>query len=114
MDSSTIAGIGNIYACETLFAAAIRPSAPAGSLDRQQCADIVRAARRILRAAIAAGGSTLRDHTFGDEKTGYFQFAHKVYGRAGQPCTKCLAPIMRTRISGRSTFFCRKCQPATY
>ena len=111
MDSSTIAGIGNIYACETLFAAAVRPSTPAGRLSRRQCAAIVRAAKRILRAAIAAGGSSLRDYTFGSEKTGYFQFAHKVYGRAGEPCKKCLSSIGRTRISGRATFFCPQCQP---
>ncbi|MCY4324900.1 MAG: bifunctional DNA-formamidopyrimidine glycosylase/DNA-(apurinic or apyrimidinic site) lyase [Betaproteobacteria bacterium] len=111
MDSSLIAGIGNIYACETLFAASIRPSTPAGALNRQQCKAIVAAAKKILKAAIKAGGSTLRDYTFGSEKTGYFQFAHKVYGRAGEPCRKCKTPIMHSRIGGRSTFFCPQCQP---
>ena len=112
MDSSKIAGIGNIYACEILFAAGIAPQRPARSLDRPQCAAITAATKRILKSAIAAGGSTLRNHSFGDEKTGYFQFAHQVYGRNGQPCKKCFAPIMRSPLAGRSTFFCRKCQPS--
>lgn len=110
MDSSRIAGIGNIYASESLFRAKVRPQRHAGSISRREAAAIVRHARKILREAIAAGGSSLRDHTYGDGKLGYFQFSHRVYGRADQPCLSCDREILRIVLGQRASFYCPGCQ----
>jgi len=110
MNGRLIAGIGNIYASEALFLAGIRPTRRAGSLSRAQCAALARAVKRTLRAAIRAGGSTLRDFVGGDGAPGEFQLRAWVYDRAGLPCRRCGAPIRRRVQAGRASFYCPRCQ----
>lgn len=111
MDSRRVAGLGNIYALEALFEAGIHPARPAASLTAAECARLARAIRAVLRRAITAGGSTLRDHRQPDGRAGYFQHQFDVYDRAGTPCHRCGTPIVRIRQGGRSSFFCPTCQP---
>lgn len=110
MDGSMVAGVGNIYASEALFGAGVLPGRKAGTVTRQEAAAIVREVKKVLRRAIKAGGSTLRDYATPDGKPGYFQLSHKVYDRAGQPCKSCSAEIVRTVIGQRATYHCPKCQ----
>jgi formamidopyrimidine-DNA glycosylase len=110
MDQKALAGVGNIYANEALFRARIRPSAPAGGLSRARLAKLVDAVRFVLDAAIAKGGSTLRDYVGSDGAAGYFQLDYNVYGRAGEPCRVCAHRIRQSRIGQRSTFHCPHCQ----
>ena len=99
MDSAKIAGIGNIYASEALFRARISPLRPASKLARAEAAALARSCKAVLRAAIKAGGSSLRDHRYGDDRLGYFQLQHRVYGRESQPCPVCSTPIVPTSSS---------------
>jgi len=110
LDQTLIAGLGNIYADESLFAARLHPLTPASSLDDQQIARLNRAIKTTLRRAIRHRGSSLRDYVDADGLAGGFQNLHRVYDRAGQPCPACRTPIARIVISGRSTCFCPKCQ----
>jgi formamidopyrimidine-DNA glycosylase len=110
LDQRIVAGIGNIYAAEALFAARIDPRTPAGALDRPALDRLVAALKQVLAEAIAAGGSSLRDHARPSGEPGYFQHRFQVYGREGQPCPACGAPVERLVQGGRSTFFCRQCQ----
>ncbi|MDR0716847.1 MAG: bifunctional DNA-formamidopyrimidine glycosylase/DNA-(apurinic or apyrimidinic site) lyase [Azoarcus sp.] len=110
LDARRVAGIGNIYASESLFRARIHPLEMAGRLDAARCADLARAVKETLAAAIAAGGSTLRDFVGGDGKPGYFQQQYFVYGRDGEPCRLCGTIIARTVSAGRASFFCPVCQ----
>ena len=110
MDGSKVAGLGNIYVCETLYRAKINPLRPAGSISAPAATAIVRQARLVLRRAITAGGSSLRDHAYGDGKPGYFQLQHRVYGKADAPCPTCSTPIIRIVLGQRSTFLCPVCQ----
>ena len=110
MDSHAIVGVGNIYASESLFRAGIDPRAPAGRLSRTRCARLADAVRTTLEAALAAGGSTLRDFIHSDGSAGWFQQQHEVYGRHGEPCHACGARIRTLRMGQRSTFFCPRCQ----
>lgn len=110
MDSRSIAGIGNIYANESLFRAAIRPTRRAGSLSLAACARLVRAIKRTLLAAIRAGGSSLRDYVRSDGQPGRFQRRYWVYDRAGRPCRRCGTGIRRIVQGQRATFFCPDCQ----
>lgn len=114
MDGRVVVGVGNIYACESLFRAGIHPAAPAGSLKRAQVADLVAAIRAVLSEAIAAGGSSISDFVQVDGKPGYFAHDFRVYGRQGEPCRVCATPIIRIVQSGRSTFFCPHCQPEAH
>jgi formamidopyrimidine-DNA glycosylase len=111
LDQRLVAGIGNIYANESLFQAKIHPERPARSLDAMETSALARAIRSVLEQAIAANGSTLKDYRQPDGDTGSFQNCFAVYGRAGQPCVRCTAPITAIRQSGRSTFLCPRCQP---
>jgi formamidopyrimidine-DNA glycosylase len=111
MDNRVVTGVGNIYANEALFRAGIRPSAPAHRVSRARLARLVEAVRAVLAAAIAKGGSTLRDYVGSDGAAGYFQLEYFVYGREGAPCRVCGRPIRQTRIGQRSTFHCPHCQP---
>lgn len=111
MDSRIIAGIGNIYANEILFAAGLHPLTPAHRVSRAQWARVVAASRRILRAAIRAGGSTIADFLGASGHPGYFQLQFAVYRRQGQTCRKCRQTIVRTTVGGRATYFCPGCQP---
>lgn len=110
MDAHTIVGVGNIYASESLFRAGIKPGTQAGRLSLARCAKLATAVRETLLDAIKAGGSTLRDFVGSDGAPGYFQHEANVYGRAGQPCRRCGAPIRHTTQSQRSTFWCPRCQ----
>ncbi|MDH3393739.1 MAG: bifunctional DNA-formamidopyrimidine glycosylase/DNA-(apurinic or apyrimidinic site) lyase [Desulfobulbaceae bacterium] len=110
MDNRVVVGIGNIYASETLFAAGVQPLAPAGSLVREQWQEIVRSAKKVLRKAIKAGGTTISDYVNAGGESGYFQLELAVYGRVGQPCHRCRTEIQRVMIGGRVTFFCPTCQ----
>ena len=110
MDSHIVVGVGNIYASEALYRAAIRPQLPAGRLSRARCEMLVLAIRQTLDEAIRAGGSTLRDFTDAAGNPGYFQHQHWVYDRGGEPCRGCGAPIVQIKQGQRSTFYCRNCQ----
>jgi len=110
MNARIVVGIGNIYANEGLFRAGIHPRTRSGSLSRPRCARLVEAVRGTLRAALAAGGSSLRDFVHSDGASGYFQQQYCVYGRAGLPCRACGAPIRVARLGQRSSFYCAKCQ----
>ncbi|CAA7612920.1 bifunctional DNA-formamidopyrimidine glycosylase/DNA-(apurinic or apyrimidinic site) lyase [Magnetospirillum sp. SS-4] len=115
LDQRNVAGLGNIYVCESLFRAGISPLREAGSLSMAECEALVPAIRAVLEEAIAAGGSSLRDHVRPDGELGYFQHGFKVYGRAGQRCPGCPeAPacggIQRIVQAGRSTFYCAERQ----
>lgn len=111
MDQRRIAGIGNIYASEALFRARLSPTRGAGTLSKPEVKRLVAAIKTVLEAAIAAGGSTLRDHARPDGELGYFQHHFQVYDRAGQPCPRCQrARILRTVQAGRATYHCPHCQ----
>ena len=110
LDQRVVAGLGNIYVCEALFMAGIAPRTPAGKVSRARIERLVPAIKQVLVAAIAAGGSTLRDFARPDGELGYFAKEWLVYGREGQPCAKCGTLIARQVDGGRSTFFCPKCQ----
>ncbi|MDR0458804.1 MAG: bifunctional DNA-formamidopyrimidine glycosylase/DNA-(apurinic or apyrimidinic site) lyase [Burkholderiaceae bacterium] len=105
-----VAGAGNIYACEALFEAGIRPDTPACRLSRSRADRLHAAIRAVLARAIERGGSTLRDFASADGQAGHFQLDAAVYGRAGQPCRRCGAPIRLMRQGQRSTYFCARCQ----
>lgn len=110
LDQKLVAGIGNIYACEALFAAGIAPQRPGRSLDGAEAARLAQAVKDVLAKAIAAGGSSLRDYVQADGELGYFQHQWAVYGREGQPCSRCAGTVQRIAQGGRSTFFCPDCQ----
>jgi len=110
MDNHFIVGAGNIYANESLFRAGIRPTTPANRLSRPRLAKLLCEVRATLSAAIAKGGSTLRDYVDSRGEPGYFQLEYFVYGRQGLPCRVCGAAIRQIRQGGRATFYCRACQ----
>ena len=110
MDNHVVVGAGNIYANEALFRAGIRPQLAAGKLSKPRCARLVQTIRETLTEAIALGGSSLRDFVNSDGKPGYFQQHYWVYGRAGEPCHACGAPIKQIRQGQRSSFYCPVCQ----
>ncbi len=110
MDSRMVAGIGNIYANETLFAAGIHPAARVNTLSAEQWQRIIDCCIRILRRAIAAGGSTISDFLGSSGQPGYFQLQLAVYGKKDEPCPVCSSRIRRESMGGRATFFCRECQ----
>jgi len=107
---TVVVGVGNIYASESLFRAGIRPTTPAHRVGPQRCRRLAGAIRDTLRAAIAAGGSTLRDFVSSDGQSGYFQLECNVYDRAGQPCRVCGKPVRVTRQQQRATYWCPTCQ----
>lgn len=111
MDAHLVVGVGNIYASESLFRARIHPETPAQALTLEQCASLVHEIKLTLQAALEAGGSSLRDFFGADGNPGYFQQTYTVYGRTGEPCRVCGAPILNIRLGQRSTFFCAHCQP---
>jgi len=111
LDQRLIAGLGNIYVCEALFRARISPKRMAGSIKMERIPPLVEAIRKVLKDAIAAGGSTLRDHAQATGDPGNFQHHFLVYGREGKPCKLgCKGSVKRIVQSGRSTFYCPKCQ----
>lgn len=110
MDQRRVAGLGNIYVNEILFAAGVRPRRRAARLTRAECARVVRATRAVLGAAIRRGGSSISDYRDGLGRAGWFQLEHRVYDRAGEPCRHCRTPIRTRVIVGRSSFYCPRCQ----
>jgi len=112
LDQRIVAGLGNIYVCEVLHRAGISPKRKAGNLSAARTASLVPVIRDVLTEAIAAGGSSLRDHRQTNGELGYFQHNFRAYGRAGQPCTTpgCSGTITRFAQSGRSTFYGAQCQ----
>ncbi len=110
LDQSVIAGVGNIYADEVLFAAGVHPNQPANTISRPQVKRLADALRVILQKAIEQGGSTIQSHTLPDGGVGNFASHHKVYGRGGLPCTRCGDSLDRVVLGGRSTTFCATCQ----
>jgi formamidopyrimidine-DNA glycosylase len=111
LDQQLLAGLGNIYADEILFAVGVHPRQVSNRLLRREIEALVEATREILGRAIRAGGSTLRDYVDSSGALGRFQLAHRVYGRQGQPCVRCSATIRRQVLAGRATHFCPRCQP---
>lgn len=110
MDQRLIAGIGNIYADESLFRAGIDPRMPAGELTDQDRARLAEAIRTVLADAVVNGGTTFMDYRDGLGREGRFASLLKVYGRAGEPCRKCGAVLRTARLGGRSTVWCPCCQ----
>ena len=110
MDSHIVVGIGNIYANEILFAAGVNPTRAVDEISLSNWQRIITKTQKILTQAIAAGGSTISDFVNSSGEKGYFQLSLQVYGRKGENCPKCDAPIIKTNMAGRATFFCSKCQ----
>lgn len=110
MDQRLVVGVGNIYACESLFRARLSPRRTAAHLRPAQAARLVVAVRRVLEEAIEAGGSSLRDYVQADGALGFFQQRFAVYGRDGLPCPVCSRPVGRIVQASRATFLCARCQ----
>ena len=112
LDQGKIAGIGNIYAAEILYRAGIDPRRPAADLTEGEAQRLAQAIPQVLAEAIAGTGTTLPDGEYRQPsgELGGFQFRLSVYGRAGEACPGCGAPIARVKIAGRSTYFCPSCQ----
>ncbi|OWF66599.1 DNA-formamidopyrimidine glycosylase [Polynucleobacter hirudinilacicola] len=105
-----VVGVGNIYCSESLFEAGIHPAKAAGKLTRPQCSRLANAVRLILKKAIAAGGSSLKDFVNSEGDPGHFMVQTKVYDRKGLPCKLCKTPIAQLVQGQRSTYFCPQCQ----
>ncbi len=110
LDQRVVAGLGNIYVCEALFRAGIRPDKAAGSIPRKAVERLVPIIKEVLTESIEAGGSTIRDYAQPNGELGYFAASWRVYGREKEACTSCGAPVQRIVQGGRSTFWCAKCQ----
>ncbi|MFG0293165.1 MAG: DNA-formamidopyrimidine glycosylase family protein [Phycisphaerales bacterium JB050] len=110
LDQSTIAGVGNIYADESLFRSGILPTRPVGDLSDAEVGRLAGAIREILAEAVESGGSTLRDYVDGDGSAGSFQQRHRVYGRSGQLCITCGNPLRDGTVAQRMTVWCVCCQ----
>jgi formamidopyrimidine-DNA glycosylase len=112
LDQGIIAGLGNIYVCETLYRAGISPKRKAGAIAQQKVAGLVPIIREVLQDAIAAGGSSLKDFRSAGGELGYFQHQFDVYDREGKPCKRkgCTGTVQRVVQSGRSSFYCPTCQ----
>lgn len=110
LDQTVVAGIGNIYVDESLFRAAIHPERPANSLTPEEIRKLHRAIRKILREAVAQGGSTVRSYVNGQGQMGMFQQSLFVYSRKGEPCEVCGSEIEKKVVAGRGTHYCPNCQ----
>lgn len=110
LDQRAVAGLGNIYVCEALWRAGVSPLRLGGEVTAAEAERLVVAIRDVLVEAIAAGGSSLRDHRRPDGELGYFQHSFAVYGREGEPCRRCGGEVARVVQSGRSSFWCPACQ----
>ncbi|MEQ1725865.1 MAG: bifunctional DNA-formamidopyrimidine glycosylase/DNA-(apurinic or apyrimidinic site) lyase [Sphingopyxis sp.] len=110
LDQRIVAGLGNIYVCEALFIAGIAPMRAGRDVPRVKLKRLVVAIKAVLTAAIAAGGSSLRDFVHPNGQLGYFSHAWRVYGREAQACGACTTPIARLVQGARSTFYCPRCQ----
>ena len=113
LDQSIMAGLGNIYVDETLHASGIHPEMKCCDISLEKCEAIVKNARKVMEASINAGGSTIRNYVKADGTKGdYLELFAKVYGREGKKCEQCGAQIIKTRVAGRGTYLCPKCQIA--
>jgi formamidopyrimidine-DNA glycosylase len=110
LDQRVVAGLGNIYADEALWRARISPLRPASNLDAEEVSRVHRAVRAALRAGIERQGSTLSDYAAPDGSAGTMQDEFRVYGLEGEPCLRCGTPIAKTRVGGRGTWYCPRCQ----
>ncbi len=110
MTNQVVAGVGNIYANESLFAAGIKPTKKAQMLTRKEWDRLVSEIRKVLRHAIDCGGSTISDFLNAHQERGYFQINFKVYGREGEKCNLCSAKVMKLKIGGRASYYCPICQ----
>ena len=110
MDSHMVVGIGNIYAAESLFLSGISPLRSAQKISATRCDLLADAVKQTLSAAVAAGGSSVRDYVHSDGGAGCFQLQCAVYEREGEPCIGCGKPVRKIRQAGRSTFYCPHCQ----
>jgi len=110
MDSKIVVGVGNIYACESLYKAGINPKTIANKISKQRYVNLTNNIREVLRKAIKAGGTTLQDFAKVDGKPGYFSQELSVYGRENKNCYSCNGKIERIIQNQRSTFYCPKCQ----
>ncbi len=110
MNGHIVVGVGNIYACESLFKAGISPKALAGKVSKKRYAKLVEVIKEVLAAAIEQGGTTLKDFVQAEGNPGYFQQQLNVYGRAGEMCLVCESSIKQIKQGQRSTFYCSKCQ----
>jgi formamidopyrimidine-DNA glycosylase len=110
LDQRAVGGIGNIYANEMLYRAGIHPRRRAGSLTRREVEALADAARTVLAEAVQLGGSSISDFRDSLGRRGHFQLQLAVYQREGEPCARCASPIKRLVLSGRSSFYCCKCQ----
>lgn len=110
LDQRIVAGLGNIYVCEALFRAGIRPDRAAGTVSRPAISRLVPAIKAVLSESIEAGGSTIRDYAQPNGELGYFAASWQVYGREGEPCCTCGSAVKRMVQGGRSTFWCSRCQ----
>jgi len=110
LNQTLLAGVGNIYADESLFHAGIRPKRAAGRVKREELERLRLALRRVLTQAIKLGGSSVSDYVDADGERGFFQLEHCVYLRTGEPCRRCGAAVKRILIAGRGTHFCPQCQ----
>lgn len=110
LDQRVVAGVGNIYADESLFEAGIHPAANCRRLSRPRIARLAAAVVAVLARAVKARGSTLRDYRDADGESGGFAISHRVYGRAGRPCTRCGKTLKKTAVAQRTTVYCPACQ----
>jgi len=110
LDTRSIAGVGNIYACEALHRSRIHPKRPVGRIGEEAWGRLLGELRGVLNEAIAAGGTTLRDFLNAEGEVGYFAFSLRIYDRERKPCGRCAATVRRIVQAGRSTFYCPRCQ----
>lgn len=110
LNQRLLAGVGNIYADESLFRAGIRPRRRAGALSRVELERLRAALREVLEQAVRLGGSSVSDYVDAEGARGFFQLEHCVYQRTGEPCRHCGTPIKRIVVAGRSTHYCAQCQ----
>ena len=110
MNSHVIAGIGNIYACESLFLAGIRPQKAAGKVSLKKYEDLVSAIKKILLESIKLGGTSLKDFVKADSQPGFYKPNLFVYGKEGEKCKNCKSILKNIKIGQRSTIYCPACQ----
>jgi len=110
LNQSFLAGVGNIYADESLFAAGIHPLAISSRISVPRAASLHQAIREILTLAIEQGGSSISDYVDANGQRGWFQVQHQAYGREGEPCRRCGGAIKKILVAQRGTHFCPKCQ----
>ncbi len=110
LDQSLVAGVGNIYADESLFLSGVRPTRRASRVSRRECDAIASALQGVLQRSIDTGGSSISDYVAPDGRDGSYQSERRVYARAGEPCAACGTPIRRTTVGQRGTHHCPRCQ----